>query len=67
MIVRGLTLTLGLARMLASRHDDGEAPLRVRQVGPDVAIFRADGSELSELEERHVRGVLAADRVEKIR
>lgn len=66
MIVLGVELTPGLARLLRAMADDGTATLAVRQDGGDLVILRADGSELSEHEARHVRGVLAAHAVEAL-
>jgi hypothetical protein len=64
MIIANLTLTPGLLRWLRSRHDDGAQELRARQRGPDVEVLRADGSELSEAEQAHVRGTAAAHGVD---
>lgn len=66
MIIPSLTLTPALLAWLRSRHDDDAKPLRVRQRGPDVDVLRADGAELSELEQRHVRATLAAHAVEPL-
>lgn len=67
MTLKNLVLTPALARFLASRCDPGTAPLTARQDGPDVVVTRADGAELSDLETRHVRGTVAAHRVEPIK
>lgn len=84
MILPGVTLTPGLAAMLASRNDDGTSPLHVwalpsteavpagsvtRAVPPlpeSIGVTRADGSELSETEARHVRATMAAHAVEPL-
>lgn len=76
-IIPGLTLTPGLAAMLASRNDDGTPPLHIVRLPSTeavpagsvtpavpaldvgVAVYRSDGSELSETEQRHVRATLA--------
>jgi len=67
MTISNLTLTPALARWLASRCDPGTAPLAARQDGPDVVVTRADGAELSAAESAHVRGTVAAHRVEPLK
>lgn len=67
MTLQNLSLTPALADWLASRCDPGSAPLVVRQAGTSVEVTRADGSELSETEAAHVRGTVAAHRVELLR
>lgn len=66
MIVADLTLTPALSRWLRESRDDEQPALAVTQLGADIRILRTDGSELSEREARHVRGVLAAHAVEKL-
>lgn len=38
----------------------------MRQVGADVEVTRADGSDLSAAESAHVRGTVAAHRAEPL-
>jgi hypothetical protein len=49
-----------LARLIASRHDDGGRPLRQYWYRGQLQITRADGSELSALEQAHVRAAISA-------
>lgn len=60
----GRTLTAAEAHLLRTMHDDGQPKLRVANTyrgGVErIDVTRADGSELSESEARHVRAVLAA-------
>lgn len=61
--------------LLRSRNDDDTPPLRVEFLdasldparASDIRVTRHDGSELSETEAAHVRGVIAAHAVERIR
>jgi hypothetical protein len=61
------TLTPTLARWLRESHDDDCAPLLVEQVGADIRVVRADGSDLSDDETLEVRARLAANAVEPLR
>lgn len=66
MIAPGVRLTPGLARLLRAMADDGTPALLVRERGTGLVIHRSDGSDLSESELRHVRGVLAAHAIEPL-
>lgn len=57
--------TPGLLQMLSTRNDDGTSRLAVRSTC-DATILHVDGSDLSELERRHVRATLAAHAVESL-
>lgn len=62
MLIPDLALTPGLAERLRACGDE---PLQVAMsLRFGVDVLRADGSELSEHEQRRVEGVLAAHRVE---
>lgn len=63
MIVRMHSSSPRLRNMLTSCGDT-DVPLVISH--DIVGVLRADGSELSSSEEAHVRGVLAAHRVEAI-
>lgn len=54
------TATAPAASELATLHDDDTPALRVRSRGSMTEITRADGSELSALEQLHVRAAIAA-------
>lgn len=55
-----------LLALLRGAHDDGRQPLDVRFSSPALVVLHADGTELSETEEREVRALLAADAVEPL-
>jgi hypothetical protein len=61
------SVTPALVRALREQHDDGQGALRVRLDAGAVEVTRADGSELSDDEARHVAGILAAHAAEPIR
>lgn len=66
MIVTVEKVTPGLVAWLERQHDDNERPLVVLAGSRRVAIRRADGAELTEREQAHVRGVLAAHAVKDL-
>jgi hypothetical protein len=59
-----IPLTPALIQSLASRHDPGQPPLVVETDA--LTVTRADGSPLSEAENRHIRGTLAAHAAEPL-
>ena len=67
MKIMATKLTRALRGWLTSSHDDGHEPLRVEQVGPDIDVTRADGSELSAAEELEITARLAAHAVEPLK
>jgi hypothetical protein len=54
-----------LASWLASSHDDGRPALRISGVRPGVIEIWSSEGPLTPTEQRHVQGVLAAERAEK--
>jgi hypothetical protein len=67
MLILRTMRTAALDHWLRESHDDGCAPLSVEQVGADIQVLRADGSELSADETIEVRARLAANAVEPLR
>ena len=64
-------ITARLVNMLRGQHDERALALRVTRRpnatgGIDLEILRHDGSELSDAETAHVRGVIAAHNVEPL-
>jgi hypothetical protein len=76
LVTARLPITRRLLVLLAAMHDDGSGPLSVEVLRPaeddgpgdqDLRITHNDGTELSERETTHIRGVLAAHRVQPIK
>jgi hypothetical protein len=67
MLILRTQLTPALQRWLRESHDDDCAPLLVEQVGADIRVTRADGSDLSDDETVEVRARLAANAVEPLK
>jgi hypothetical protein len=67
MLILRTTRTAALDHWLRESHDDDCAPLSVEQVGADIQVLRADGSELSEDEKIEIEARLAANAVEPLR
>lgn len=66
MIIRSIAPTPALTAWLQRQHDDGQPALTVAAVGDGLEVLRADGAELSETEAAHVRGIIAAHRVQPL-
>jgi hypothetical protein len=67
MLILRTTLTRALERWLRESHDDGCRPLKVEQVGADIQVLCADGSDLSDDERIEVRARLAANAVSPLK
>ncbi len=59
-------VTDALLEWLRASHDDGAPPLEAEHERDGVLVLRSDGSEPSETEQRHCRGVVAAHEAEPI-
>ena len=67
MLILRTTRTAALDYWLQDSYDDGWPPLKVEQVGADIQVLRADGSELSADETIEIEARLAANAVEPLR
>ncbi len=59
-------VTPALLEWLRASHDDGAPPLDAEGERGGVIVLRSDGSEPSETEARHCRGVVAAHEAEPL-
>jgi hypothetical protein len=63
-VVREHALGHALLELLQGAHDDDQPALVVTHEPPALVVLRADGTELSEVEEKEIWALLAADGAE---